>query len=401
MVRTENDRNLILEATIDSLDVPSSYYARAVERYSSIGEWLHRSDSTVAGFAPAVYSQGSFRLGTVVRPLLPSHEYDLDIVCHLRALSKLGITQQKVKELVGKELQLYASAHGLKAPVEECPRCWRFYYADDLSFHIDTVPCIPEDEPFIRALTEAGVDPTLAKLAIALTCRTHPDYGVLCSDWPTGNPSGYARWFEGRFSQRALSRRRQLLKEGVYASIEAIPLYALKTPLQRAIQFLKRHRDVMFHDAIDLKPVSIILTTLAALSYEGEDEPYETVQGILRRIPEHVHPSSPRIANPVNPAEDFADRWSAKPELEKNFWLWYKRVIRDLDAMVEASDPAQLQKLTESRFSVELPSEKAKSLLGTASGVVVSTTYPQVRIDRPPKPWGDNAKVWNSPPLGD
>src|SRR5260370_41751570 len=101
-----------------------------------------------------------------------------------------------------------------------------------------------------------------------------------------------------------MRKRKLVLREGLYASVEAVPLYALKTPLQRAIQFLKRHRDVMFREAVELKPVSIIITTVAALSYEGEDELYETLRGVLERIPEHVQQSSPRIANPVNPAED-------------------------------------------------------------------------------------------------
>jgi len=389
MVGTTHDRNLLVEKTVDLLDIPRSYYDRAVQRYESIGAWLHRQESKVAASDPAVYSQGSFRLGTVIRPLLPSDEYDLDIICEVQARSKADITQKELKDLLGEELRLYAEAHHIKAPVKECPRCWRFNYADEVSFHIDTVPSVPEDEEVILNLIRVGVGTDLAQCAIAITCQSHEQYTVICSDWPSGNPSGYAQWFERRFAERALSKRQLLLSEGLYASVEAVPLYALKTPLQRAVQFLKRHRDVMFRDAVDLKPVSIIITTLAALSYEGEGELYETLRGVLERIPEHVQQSSPRIANPVNPAEDFADRWKDNPELEKHFWLWYEAAIRDFEAIVSETSANQLQKLSESRLAARMPDETAKALLGTPFAKQAAVVAPSIVIANPPKPWSN------------
>ncbi len=217
MLGTTHDRNRVLEETVDLLDVPRSYYDRAVQRYGSIGVWLHRQESKIAVFDPAVYSQGSFRLGTVIRPLLPRDEYDLDIICELKARSKADITQKELKNLVGQELRLYAEAHQIKAPVEECPRCWRFNYADGLNFHIDTVPSVPEDEDIILNLVRVGVGRDLARRAIAITCQSHEGYGRISSDWPSGNPSGYAQWFERRFAERALHKREILLREGLYA----------------------------------------------------------------------------------------------------------------------------------------------------------------------------------------
>ncbi len=389
MIGTTRDRNLMVEKTVDLLDIPRSYYDRAVQRYESIGAWLQRPESTLAVFNPAVYSQGSFRLGTVIRPLLPGDEYDLDIICGVQARSKADVTQKELKDLVGDELRLYAEGHHIKAPLEECPRCWRFHYADEVSFHIDTVPSVPEDEDVILDLVRVGVGRDLAQHAIAITCQSHERYMVICADWPSGNPLGYAQWFERRFAERALSNRKLLLREGLYVSVEAVPLYALKTPLQRAIQFLKRHRDVMFRDAVDLKPVSIIITTLAALSYQGEEQLYETLRGVLERIPEHVQQSSPRIANPVNPAEDFADRWKNRPELEKHFWLWYEAAIRDFNAIVSETSASQLQKLAESRLAARMPYETATALLGTPVAERAAVAAPSIVVAKPPKPWSD------------
>jgi hypothetical protein len=389
MVGTIYDRSLLVEKTVDLLDIPRSYYDRAVHRYKSIGAWLHRTESKVGFFDPAVYSQGSFRLGTVIRPLFPREEYDLDIICELQARSKVDISQKELKDLVGEELRLYAEAHQIKAPVKECPRCWRFNYADEVNFHIDTVPCVPEAEKIILNLIRGGVGTDLAQRAVAITCQSHERYGLICSDWPSGNPSGYAHWFERRFAERALRKRKLLLREGLYASVEAVPLFALKSPLQRAIQFLKRHRDVMFREAPELKPVSIIITTLAALSYAGEDDLYETLRGILERIPKHVQQFFPRIANPVNPTEDFADRWKDEPELERHFWLWYEAVIRDFDAIVSETSATRLQKLSESRLAAKMPDETAEALLGAPLAKRAAVTAPSIVIANPPKPWSN------------
>lgn len=109
--RTDLDRRL--QALADLLDIPDSLYEQAKERYESLGKWLHRKESVVVAFAPAVYPQGSFRLGTVVRPLLRSDEYDLDLVCQM-AMDKSTTTQKIVKELVGHEVKAYAETMAQK-----------------------------------------------------------------------------------------------------------------------------------------------------------------------------------------------------------------------------------------------------------------------------------------------
>ena len=61
---------MLLEVILDHLDIPKSYYEKAVARHKSLGEWLCRPESTVAAFNPHVSPQGSFRYGTVNRPLV-------------------------------------------------------------------------------------------------------------------------------------------------------------------------------------------------------------------------------------------------------------------------------------------------------------------------------------------
>jgi hypothetical protein len=99
----------LLEQIVELLDIPTSHYEKAAERYHSLGEWLHREQSIVAKFNPQVYPQGSFRYGTVNRPLFKSNEYDLDLVCEI-VLRKSAVTQKQVKTLLGTEIISYAKA---------------------------------------------------------------------------------------------------------------------------------------------------------------------------------------------------------------------------------------------------------------------------------------------------
>src|SRR5262245_16388011 len=100
----------LLDGIVDSLDIPESYYQRAASRHHSLGEWLCRPESKVAVYNPHVTPQGSFRYGTVTRPLNADGEYDLDNVVTL-TMSKTVMTQLQLKTLFGAEIRGYAEAH--------------------------------------------------------------------------------------------------------------------------------------------------------------------------------------------------------------------------------------------------------------------------------------------------
>lgn len=100
-----------------------------------------------------------------------------------------------------------------------------------------------------------------------------------------------------------------------------VPAYELKTPLQRAIQLLKLHRDVMFADNPEVAPISMILTNLSGQAYGTESDVYLAVRGMLSRMLDFVRDERPYVPNPTHPAEDYADKWSKDPRLERNFRL--------------------------------------------------------------------------------
>ena len=94
----------ILTNIADSLDIPESKYKEAVSKYETIGNWLDAHDSKLHLYKPIIYSQGSFRLGTIVKPITDGDEYDIDLVCQLE-INKDDITQAQLKEIVGARLK--------------------------------------------------------------------------------------------------------------------------------------------------------------------------------------------------------------------------------------------------------------------------------------------------------
>ncbi len=377
-----------LETLIESIEIPPHYYELAKKRYESLADWLHREGSPVTRYDPVVYPQGSFRYGTVIRPLLESEEYDLDLVSELQRLTKSDVSQHDLKHLVGNEVKAYAQAYNLKHPVEEKKRCWCLDYADKVKFHMDILPAIPDDDAIKQTLIRAGVPEAQARHAIAITDKRHPRYNEIQCDWPRSNSKGYPKWFQERMRSAAEPRLVALVEKRVYASVDKVPAYQWKTPLQRAIQFLKRHRDVMFKDSHETEPISMIITTLAARGYEGETRLYDALVNIVRKMPQFVRAAEPRVPNPVNPDEDFADKWKSDARLERGFRLWHQQVKADIDGLAGRFTADEFRDFARRKLAVNIGQDRARDLAnGGSHGAGAAVVAPTVTIKNPPRPW--------------
>ncbi len=317
-----------LENLSDLLDITPSQFEKAKERYTAVGTWLSKEDSPLFKYSPVVYPQGSFRLGTVIKPITGEDEFDIDLVCNLNAKST-EITQEELKKLVGDRLK-YNETY--KKMLGESTRCWTLDYQDSPKFHMDILPAIPDSFGW---LTESKVQFEYAKTAICITDKNSSTFSILNTNWLKSNPIGYANWFRDQM-KTAFERRRRVLAENRKSSIESIKEEEVKTPLQRAIQILKRHRDIMFGDDED-KPISIIITTLAARAYAEEDNLYLALRNILDRMPNHIQTVNGKsvVTNPVNPFENFADKWQIYPKREENFRTWVVKAKEDIFEIVD------------------------------------------------------------------
>ncbi|WP_222259732.1 nucleotidyltransferase [Rhizobium leguminosarum] len=338
-----NTIEAFLEALVKELEVPEHRYEQAQTSYTSLGEWLHRPESTVRQYDPLVYCQGSFRLGTAIRPHTDAEEYDVDSVVELRSLTKRDKTQQQLKAMLGVEIKAYHDAKGMEKPVREGNRCWVLDYADGAQFHMDVVPAVPNTEQQRSLLEARMLDTRWASTAISITDRREPNYWVLSEDWPRSNPKGYSNWFASRQAAVFERRRRAILetmqKQGFRASVEDLPDFKVKTPLQSAIMILKRHRDNMFARDLDLRPISVIITTLAAHAYENQDTISGALFAILDRMDQFIVRDGRKyiIANPTDPFENFADRWEREPQKAEAFFDWLRQARADFRAAALAT----------------------------------------------------------------
>lgn len=130
------------------------------------------------------------------------------------------------------------------------------------------------------------------------------------------------------------------MKEGV----EDVPEYKIKTPLQKAIQILKRHRDIMFYEKDD-KPISIIITTLAAHAYENEPDLFEALTNIVDGMKGHIYQKNGVywVSNPVDPRENFADKWAKYPQRAENFINWLAQVRLDFESIIQKGDTRMIE----------------------------------------------------------
>jgi len=385
----------LLEDLAESLQVPPSRYEAAERSYKSVGDWLHRETSSLRLADPQVYVQGSFRLGTAIRPFADDEDYDIDLVCEL-SVSKSHLSQAKLKAALGREIAAYADAHGMQRPTEG-RRCWTLAYADGVQFHLDTLPAIP-DGPRQRLLLEKrGYSTQWSETAIAITDQDHYAYREIADDWPHSNPKGFCNWFRSRMAVIFEARRRALALEA-RASVEDIPEYKVRTPLQSAIQILKHHRDRMFVGRGDEKPISIILTTLSARAYQQEPTISTALLSILQGMANFIvyRNGVAWVENPTDPAENFADRWQSHPERQDAFYEWLKQAQADFtNAAIAATRDAATAAL-EPRLGRQLmEAANARRAGGSANGLLGRIVGGARAVGRVLNPSHKQAAPWN------
>jgi hypothetical protein len=327
----------LLEDIVEELDVPTSLYEAADRAYTSVGRWLERPGSALVSLRPVVHVQGSFALGTATKPATDEDEYDVDAVCELTG-SKAVFTQQKLKDLLGHELRLYAQAHSMQNPPERRTRCWTLNYADEAQFHLDVLPALKDGQTAAAVYAAHGISNPYAATSIAITDESHPQFRVITNLWPRSNPRGYAQWF--RLRQRTIfEERRAKVAARTQAKVEQIPDYKVKTPLQAAIQILKRHRDMWGQENPNRGPISIILTTLAAHAYQQEPTIFSALARILNDMDRFIERRNGQtwIANPSDPLENFADKWIGNPDLAVGFHEWLAAAREDFFAASRAA----------------------------------------------------------------
>lgn len=310
----------VLEAICEHLELSATQSAEAKTRYEGAGSWL--ADASHPALAGAlIYVQGSTAIGTTVKPI-GRDEHDVDLIARLSNAAR-GYSPSLIKKLIGDRLKEHGTYERL---LEEMCRCWRLDYANE--FHLDITPSIPNPN-----------------------C---PNGGELVPDkelqsWKASNPKG----FKELFDRRALLSPRFRMEKRVFSadekagsSVEPYPTTnGFKGLLRRTVQVSKRHRDIYFQRrAQECAPISVIITTLLARSYERcalqnvyEDE-LEMLMDVIFGMIDFIENTGGKwyIWNETTAGENFAEKWNTHPDRAESFFTWHRIFVDEVRELLAA-----------------------------------------------------------------
>lgn len=324
--------NYAMEVLASRIRVSQAQYELCEKHFRGITSFLDNSE--LDSYKPKLRPQGSMRLGTAIRSLNNENDFDVDIVVELQDLPD-NFTPKKLKEAVGDPLKKSERYGKLIHPQEGGKRCWTIKYGDGT--HVDLLPAAVNDE-YVRAIIRETFT-SYNEFGLRITDKTRYweyNYETDRTKWLLSNPIGFAEWF---FTMaRALEPIHKASSMTlVRATVEPMPKWDKNDflVLQKIICLMKRHRDVMFGDD-EGKPISMIITVLAAKAYANAapGDLFATMLAVANGMVSQMDVKNGNrvVLNPVNPEEDFTDRWrkSDAGNREKKFYQWVDKLKKDL-----------------------------------------------------------------------
>ena len=172
--------NEIFEELGNNLDISETQHNNAVKSYQAVGSWLSKEDSLLAKYNPQILTQGSFLLGTVIKPVNENDDLDIDLVCELTGKNE-NWTQKDLKTIVGDRLKQNDTYKEMLD--DEGRRCWTLEYRKESEnekekYHMDILPSIISDGYSVlltKAFSENRFE-DVEKLAIRITDKESLNY---------------------------------------------------------------------------------------------------------------------------------------------------------------------------------------------------------------------------------
>lgn len=281
--------DIALKNIVDSIRLDDARLEKMKTAYSAITSLLANDKDFFAQFDNKieVYAQGSASIGTTIKPT--DDDFDLDIVLHI----DYDYANFSPAILYNNLVRVFNSSSRYKDKFEKKNRCVRINYKDD--FHMDILP----------GFSDKSTDETAIRV---------PDREL--QGWTVSNPKGYTDWFLKRASHIVSMEEFSLTK----SSLDTKEFEKCNDkPLKDAVMVLKMFRNEYFRNNDDNITPSIILTTLAGLSYRGS----ETILGTLKQFVKYVREQSNygviKLENPSLKSENLSERWEANLDIYNSF----------------------------------------------------------------------------------
>lgn len=292
------------------------------------------------GYSISTWLQGSYKYGTLIKPVHYGEEYDVDLGIYFDWDPKevdLTPTAPQLRQWVQNELLVYKAANADVKQILEPPkeRCSRAVYSK--RFHIDT-PTYHLDSK-----------------------RDKRHLATLSGKWEDSDPKALYKWFRNLVDE---SDREQL---------------------RRLIRYLKGWAAIAFDGAIQSRPSSILLTVVAAQIYKGmwferlggmDDE--VALIAVIKAMHKQLNDDRD-VWNPVDQAESLnripEDAWGA--------FLTRLAVLRDSAESAEAAeDEAGAALAWSESFSYLMPLPEAHEVeVSDSGGGTALMQIPEVQIE--------------------
>lgn len=282
------------------------------EQWNAMAEHL-KAGLSEWGYPVSTWLQGSYKYGTLIRPVHKGEEYDVDVGIYFSWDPKeidISPTAQQLRSWVQRELVEYKKGLDELKEVVEPPkeRCSRAIYVQQ--FHIDTPTYHLDSAMDVRRLA------------------------CLSGKWEDSDPKQLYKWFRD-----------------VVGSDD-------REQLRRLVRYIKGWAAVAFEDAPEARPSSILLTVTVAEAYSqmwgarllgsaDDDALIAIIEKLYERLTEDRS-----VPNPVDPDEDL----NRIPDASWDAFLTRLTVLNDAaQAADTAEDEASAALAWEGAFSFLMP----------------------------------------------
>lgn len=317
--------NKLLIKICSKLQLPENKYELATERYETIAKTI-QGDEVFKGISLSIYPHGSFRQKTTVKPL-DGEEYDLDFVAQIQAETS---TSMMPGEFYNHIYRILSNDGIHNTMLEKKSRCIRVNYAND--FHMDIMP-------------GKQISPESNEIIV-------PDK-ELTQWYHHSNPIDYADWFEKQ-ARDAIIRSIYIesSKYGNAEEIEEQEIVSRLEPLRRAVQLIKRYRD-MYCDKNDSAPVrSIIISTLMgqiSSKYSDELSIIKDFCDYIIALDESSNDQPFVVKNPVVD-EVLSEKWQEDARNYLDFIAMVKELRDDVNQLKQSKYNSDINKKLKEMF---------------------------------------------------
>lgn len=301
------------EETLYSRITPSKEQREFLqEHWNALAEYLREKLYAKYGYRISTWLQGSYKYGTLIKPVRLGEEYDVDLGVYYEWPQEQAASPEpkQLRKWVQQELYAYRQKTAEIKRIEEPPkeRCSRVVY--ERHFHIDTpVYHLDPDRDYRR-----------------LACWSNR--------WEESDPKPLYKWFK-----------------------EVVP-EEQGEQLRRIVRYLKAWAAIAFEGADESRPSSILLTVLVAREFEEfafwmftESADDDMLAKVVGRIYERLC-KNPRVPNPVDESEDL----NRIPETAWHGFLTRLHALHDCaQRATKADDEATAALIWSEQFSYLIP----------------------------------------------